>query len=115
MEIELVSARITTGYSAWHPPMCAFRDILTSKNCQHRRTSVACEVHTRECKPSSSARARLQLQLDQWGGIMTVSTNNSELERQVSGFLRALDQSAARGVVVESGGGGCLRLRGRVR
>jgi hypothetical protein len=46
---------------------------------------------------------------------MTVSMNNSELERQVSGFLRALDQSAARGVVVESGGGGRLKLRGQVR
>jgi len=46
---------------------------------------------------------------------MTVSTDSVELERQVSGFLRALDQTAARGVVVESGGHGRLRLRGRVK
>jgi hypothetical protein len=46
---------------------------------------------------------------------MTISTESSELERQVSGFLHALDQTAARDVVVESGGQGRLKLRGHVK
>jgi osmotically-inducible protein OsmY len=47
--------------------------------------------------------------------MATLSTNENEIERQVSGFLRALDQTAARNVVVESGGDGRLKLRGRVK
>jgi osmotically-inducible protein OsmY len=58
----------------------------------------------------------MQWQIDQRGCIMTDSKkNSSELERQVSGFLRALDHTAARSVVVESGGDGRLKLRGRVK
>jgi osmotically-inducible protein OsmY len=46
---------------------------------------------------------------------MTVSTIDEELERQVFGFLRNLDRSAARSVVVKAGGHGVLTLRGKVQ
>jgi osmotically-inducible protein OsmY len=46
---------------------------------------------------------------------MTVSTIEPELERQVFGFLRNLDYSAARNVAVKAGAHGVLTLRGHVK
>jgi len=45
---------------------------------------------------------------------LTEPANDHELERQVFGFLRSLDLSAARRVTVEAAEG-VLTLRGRVR